>query len=198
MRTTADSNATADLLPQPVEAPGARTCAKASQMHIVLPFFVSWQATLQSLKAFAPAGFRGGSHHHDVCINAPRLIRARIEQVPDAAYLWLVLWWRLPERFHPGRQPQRSIPVRISSVLLLDGGFGYSQGTREGRRGHRDRNLWWDLWSALEGARAWSRHSLRGDDLLQFNIRLPSADDQMTRALMDLELQCLKANWPSC
>ena len=42
----------------------------------------------------------------------------------------------------------------------------------------------------------------RGDgrhpDLLQFDIRLSSSDDQLTRALIDLELQCLKASWPSC
>jgi hypothetical protein len=38
----------------------------------------------------------------------------------------------------------------------------------------------------------------RYPDLLQFDIRLSSSDDQLTRALIDLELQCLKTSWPSC
>jgi len=38
----------------------------------------------------------------------------------------------------------------------------------------------------------------RYPDLLQFDVRLSSSDDQFTRALIDLELQCLNGSWPSC
>lgn len=35
-------------------------------------------------------------------------------------------------------------------------------------------------------------------DLLQVDVRLSSSEKQMSRALIDLELQCLRASWPSC
>ena len=38
----------------------------------------------------------------------------------------------------------------------------------------------------------------RDADLLQFQIRLPPADDTLVQALVDLELQCLNSSWPSC
>jgi hypothetical protein len=38
----------------------------------------------------------------------------------------------------------------------------------------------------------------RYPDLLQFDIRLPSSEDTLSRALIALELQCLNGSWPSC
>lgn len=51
---------------------------------------------------------------------------------------------------------------------------------------------------AVRGVVSLSPENSRDPDLLQFDIRLSSSQDQLARALIDLELQCLKASWPSC
>lgn len=50
----------------------------------------------------------------------------------------------------------------------------------------------------VRGVISLSPGDARYPDLLQFEIRFSSSDDQLARALIDLELQCLKASWPSC
>jgi hypothetical protein len=38
----------------------------------------------------------------------------------------------------------------------------------------------------------------RHPDLLEYAVRLPSSDYQLTQALTDLEVQCVMVNWPNC
>jgi hypothetical protein len=38
----------------------------------------------------------------------------------------------------------------------------------------------------------------RDTNRLEFDLRLPSSDDRLAQALIDLELQCLRGSWPSC